>query len=78
MNKDQIVSLVTSILKIAGSALAAHGATKAASFLNTEDVTGAIITVVTVIYSHWYNGQPQAVKPSPCSAQGSETNITGK
>jgi hypothetical protein len=58
MNKDQIVSLVTSVLKIAGAALAAHGATKAAAFINAEDVSGAIIAVVTVVYSHWYNATP--------------------
>jgi hypothetical protein len=62
MNKDQIVSLVTSVLKITGAALAAHGATKAAAFLNAEDVIGAIIAVVTVIYSHWYNATP-SMKP---------------
>ena len=52
MNKDQINSLVRSILKIVGAILAAHGATKYAAFINTEDVAGVIITLVGMWLSH--------------------------
>jgi len=55
MNQDQFVSLVTSVLKIAGSALAAHGLTADAQWLNGQDVTGVVLTISTVIFSHFYN-----------------------
>jgi hypothetical protein len=58
-NKDQVVSAVTSGLKILGSILLTHGATKAAAIVNSEDVIGLIVTVVTVYFSHKYNETPK-------------------
>ena len=55
MNSDQIGSLIRSLLKTAGAALAAHGMTKAGNFLNAEDVIGIIIASVGFVASHkWH------------------------
>jgi len=55
MNQDQINSLVRTVIKIVGSALVTHGMTQAASILNTEDVIGAVVIIVGVIWSHLDN-----------------------
>lgn len=56
MNSDQINSLIRSILKIAGAALAAHGLTKAAAIVNAEDTIGVAMTIVALVMSHASHG----------------------
>ena len=60
MNKDQVNSLVLSIIKIVGTILATHGAMKAANFMNSEDVIGAILAIVGVVMAHRYNSDTTA------------------
>lgn len=57
MNTDQLNSFVRSLLKIIGAILLAHGATKAAAIVNTEDVAGVIITLVGLFESHRFHSQ---------------------
>lgn len=52
MNNDQIMSLVRSLLKLIGGALLAHGATKAAGWVNGEDAVGLILALIGFITSH--------------------------
>lgn len=58
MNSSQFQTLARSILKIVGSALAAHGATKAAGWLNGEDVTGTLLTIAGLAWSHFASSTP--------------------
>lgn len=67
-NQDQFLSLVRSILKIAGSALTAHGLTQAASWVNSEDVTGVIITLAGLFWSHWEHSPDAPTTPPPAGA----------
>jgi hypothetical protein len=55
MNQDQINSLIRSLLKIAGTALAAHGLSTAASIVNSQDFVGAVLVGVGLIWSHFDN-----------------------
>ena len=52
MNQDQINSLVRTVLKIAGTALAARGLTSTAQWVNSEDVFGLIVLLVGLWESH--------------------------
>ena len=52
MNQDQIHSLVRSILKIAGAIALAHGSTKAATIINSEDAIGLIVLLIGLWQSH--------------------------
>lgn len=60
MNEDQINSLVRTVLKIAGTALAAHGLSASASLVNSEDVFGAIVLLVGLLQSHQTHADPLA------------------
>lgn len=51
MNQDQVSSAVRSILKLLGAALVAHGATKAAAWVNAEDVAGLAVAIVGLVWS---------------------------
>jgi hypothetical protein len=53
MNTDQIASLIRSALKIIGAALVAHGATKAAAIINSEDAIGLAIAIAGLAMSHF-------------------------
>jgi hypothetical protein len=53
MNPDQIASLVRSVLKMAGAALAVHGLTNAANIVNGEDLSGVVITILGLVLSHF-------------------------
>lgn len=53
MNKDQLMSLIRTILKVVGSALATHGATTAANLVNAEDTAGLVMTIIGFVWSHW-------------------------
>lgn len=70
MNKDQLVSLSLSILKIVGSALAAHGATKAAAIVNSEDVIGIVTILIGLIASHIWNSTPAPVQAKDSTKLG--------
>lgn len=56
----QTISIIHTLLKIVGSALAAHGATKSAAFVNSEDCVGLIMALVGVWLSYRSN-QPAAI-----------------
>ena len=59
MNSNQIGSLVNSVLKILGTALAAHGYATASSLLGlpvfAQELTGIIVTLVGLYFSHIQN-----------------------
>lgn len=66
MNNDQLNSTIRTILKIAGAALATHGATKAASLINAEDTVGVLMTIVSWAWSHYtHKEDPQPAAPTP-------------
>lgn len=56
----QTISLIHTVLKLLGAALAAHGATKAAAIINGEDVTGLVMAVVGIWLS-WKSNTPAAI-----------------
>lgn len=65
MNQDQFLSLLRTVLKVSGSALAAHGATKAASIVNAEDVIGAVLLIGGALWSHFHHTEsPAPTKPT--------------
>jgi hypothetical protein len=70
MNKEQTDSLIRSVLKIAGTALAAHGLTVSASIVNSEDVFGVIVLLVGVWQSHQHHGAAAAVKTATANLKG--------
>jgi len=55
MNQEQLTSLVRTAIKSVGAALIAHGATKTAQWLNTEDVIGAVILIAGLVWSHFHH-----------------------
>ncbi len=65
MNQDQFFSIVRSALKIAGSALAAHGLTKAASIVNGEDCVGLVLTIAGLLWSHYCLSKPSQPSQPP-------------
>jgi hypothetical protein len=58
MNQDQLTSLVRSVLKIVGTALAAHGLSKEANLVNGEDVAGVVIAFASLVWSHYNHSAP--------------------
>ena len=61
MNLDQFNSLVRSLLKIIGTALAAHGLNHAAGVVNSQDFIGAALLVAGLLWSHYeHAGNPPA------------------
>ena len=56
MNNDQLNSLIRSVLKIAGAIAVAHGATKAAAIINSEDVIGVIVILAGALQSYRFHG----------------------
>jgi len=57
MNLDQFNSLVRSLLKVAGAALAAHGLSAAASIVNSQDVIGLALVLAGVVWSHFTHSE---------------------
>lgn len=51
----QIEELIRTVLKLAAMAALAHGAIKAAAFINAEDTIGAIGTIATLVWGLWSN-----------------------
>lgn len=52
MNSSQFLSILRTALKVLGSALATHGAQKAAALINSEDVIGLVLLIGGVWWSH--------------------------
>jgi hypothetical protein len=52
MNQDQFFSLVRSLLKVIGAALAAHGLAQTAGIVNSEDFIGLVLVVAGFAWSH--------------------------
>lgn len=61
MNLDQLLSLVRTLLKIIGGILAAHGLSAEAGLLNSADVIGAVLLIVSVLWSHFAHKDNSAV-----------------
>jgi hypothetical protein len=53
MNTDQLQSIVRTMLKIVSGLLVAHGLGDTASIINAPDVTGTILLVASLLWSHW-------------------------
>ena len=51
----QLAEAIRSILKLAGMIAVAHGATKAAAFINAEDTIGAVLALAAIIQGLWAN-----------------------
>ena len=64
MNQDQFTSLIQSLIKIAGSALTAHGLTAAANIVNGQDVSGVVLVVAGLVWSHVWNAAPTTTPPT--------------
>jgi hypothetical protein len=58
MNKDQVNSLIRSLLKIAGAWLVAHGLSEYASLVNSDDVFGLLVLLVGMWQSHQRHAMP--------------------
>lgn len=69
MNQDQINSALRSLLKIIGSALAAHGLAQAASIVNGEDCIGVVLAVAGLVWSH-FSHAPDAPPPPAAKLPG--------
>lgn len=63
MNASQINSLIRTVLKIAGTALAVHGLQKEATWINSEDAAGALMTLIGMLWSHFHHDQNSPVEP---------------
>lgn len=63
MNKDQLLSLVRSGLKILAGLLAAHGLQDSAGLLNTPDVTAVCLLAVSLLWSHFTHDGPAPSGP---------------
>jgi len=55
--------MVRTVLKIAGTALTAHGLSVYANIINTEDVAGLVVTLVGMWLSHQTHAGPLATGP---------------
>lgn len=51
----QTTSNIRTVIKIVGTILATHGATKAAALVNSEDSIGLIMTACAWVWSHYSN-----------------------
>ena len=63
MNQEQIDSVVRTILKIAGTALMAHGLANYAKIVNSPDVFGLIVLLVGIYASHQNHSDVGRVPP---------------
>ena len=71
MNSDQLNSFIRSLFKIVGAALVTHGCTKAAGLVNSEDITGLVITIIGVLASHnWHTDKTSPPLDSGGSSAG--------
>ena len=65
MSTEQFNSLLRTLLKVAGTALATHGMVKASSIVNSEDVIGAALLLGGVLWSHLKHGEPPEPPAEP-------------
>lgn len=65
MNKDQILSIVRTVLKTAGAALVTKGVI---SDTGLESVIGGLITIIGIVWSHYDNSAPTDKPPSSGSS----------
>lgn len=72
----QYLSLIHTVLKLLGAALAAHGATKAAAVVNGEDVTGLVMAVVGIWLS-WKANTPAAIVQKAAESIPANSVIVG-
>ena len=56
MNTDQFLSIVRTVMKIASGVLIAHGLQGTADMINSADVTGSILLIVSCLWSHFNHG----------------------
>jgi hypothetical protein len=56
----QTSDLIRFIIKTIGVVLATHGATKAAAFINSEDIAGLVIAIFGAILG-WMSNRPKAI-----------------
>jgi hypothetical protein len=70
MNQQQTDSLIRSVLKVAGAVLVAHGATKAASVVNCEDMFGLIVGLVGVVQSYRHHASPSETTSATADLNG--------
>jgi len=59
-NSDQMSSLVRSLFKIFGAALAVHGYATAAGLFNSETIIGAVAVILATVFSHLIHGSDPA------------------
>ncbi|HVU07857.1 MAG TPA: hypothetical protein VHG89_04860 [Verrucomicrobiae bacterium] len=71
MNQDQFFSLIRSLLKVIGAALAAHGLAQAAGIVNSEDFIGFVLVVAGLVWSHFTH----STADSPPNNSGSTTAL---
>src|SRR5882724_9717164 len=71
MNKDQFLALIRNVLNVLSGILVTHGATKAASLMNSEDGTGVIIALAMFAWSHFSHAA------TPASSSDAATIKTG-
>ncbi len=78
MNQDQIESLVRTSLKIVGSVLLTHGLTDQANLINSPDVCGAIVLLVSMWQSHkFHESGTTVVVTQPPNFSPQTTEIAG-
>ena len=56
MNTDQLNSIIRTVMKIASGLLIAHGLQGTADMINSADVTGSILLIVSLLWSHFNHG----------------------
>ena len=56
MNTDQFLSIVRTVMKIVSGILIAHGLQGTADMINSADVTGSILLIVSCLWSHFNHG----------------------
>lgn len=79
MNDNQIGSLVLSGLKIAATALAAHGYMASSSFLGVpavgQEIAGFVVALLAVVASHMHHGQTDAPANPPANAPAGKNSL---
>ena len=65
MSMEQFNSLLRTLLKVLGTALATHGMVKSANLVNSEDVIGAALLLGGVLWSHLKHSEPPQLPAEP-------------
>jgi hypothetical protein len=64
----QIASFIRTLFKVIGTALAAHGYTSTGNFFGSEEIVGAMLTLVGVLASHNYHKTDTTPPTAPPTA----------